>query len=60
MDDLGIDDALRPLRSDEIDAIERFIRRIQQEGWIRPEVARRWKVALDRAPGRHPRVAKLR
>jgi hypothetical protein len=54
MDDSGIHDALRVLGPREIDAIERFVQRLQRAGWIRPDAARRWQVALDRTQERPP------
>ena len=54
MNDPGIHNALRALEPEEIDAIERFVQRLRQEGWIRSYAAEWWQVALDRAPGRRP------
>jgi hypothetical protein len=49
MKDPGIQEALRALEPDEIDAIERFVARLRDEGLIRPDAAERWQIALDRA-----------
>ena len=49
MGDPGIHDALQGLEPEEIDAVERFVRRLREEGWICLETAERWRIALDRA-----------
>ena len=54
MKDPGIPDALRALEPEEIDAIERFIERLRDEGLICPAAAERWQVALERIPRRRP------
>jgi len=54
MNDPGIHDALRVLEPEEIDAIERFVQRLRDEGWIHPDAAERWQIALDRALRRRP------
>jgi len=59
MNDRGIPDALRALEPEEIDAIERFVRRLLDEGWIHPPAAERWQIALERAPGRRPPLRRL-
>ena len=58
MKDPGIPDALRALAPEEIDAIERFIERLRDEGWICPAAAERWQVALERLP-RRPSLQRL-
>ena len=48
-------DAIRALEPDEIEAIERFVARLQDEGPLGPEAAARWRIALERFPKRrHP------
>jgi len=59
MNDPGIPDALQVLEPEEIDAIERFVRRLLVEGWIRLPAAERWQIALERAPGRRPPLRRL-
>ena len=59
MSDPGIHDALRVLPPEDIDAIERFVRRLHEEGWIRPDAAERWQVALEQAPRRRPPLRRL-
>ena len=59
MKDPGIQDALRALEPEEIEAIERFVRRLHEEGWIRPDAAERWQVALEQAPRRRPPLRRL-
>jgi len=59
MNDPGIHDALRALEPEEIDAIERFVQRLREEGRLRPYAAERWQIALDRAPGRRPPLRTL-
>ena len=54
MKDPGIPDALRALEPEEIDAIERFIERLRDEGLICSAAAERWQVALERIPRRRP------
>lgn len=52
MIDPGMKNAVRALGPDDIAAIERFVARLQREGWIRPEAAHRWQAVLDRGPKR--------
>jgi hypothetical protein len=59
MNDPGIPDALQVLEPEEIDATERFVRRLLDEGWIRPPAAERWQTALERAPGHRPPLRRL-
>ena len=54
-----MDNALRVLRPEEIDAIERFVKRLREEGLIRPPAAQRWQVALELAPARRLRLRTL-
>jgi hypothetical protein len=54
MDDPGIQEAVEALEADEIEAIERFVRRLCEEGRLRPAVAERWRAAIERAPRRRP------
>ena len=58
MNDPGIHDALRVLEPEEIDAIERFVQRLRDEGWIHPDAAERWQVALECIP-RRPSLRRL-
>jgi hypothetical protein len=59
MKDPGIQHALRALEPEEIEAIERFVQRLRDEGWIRPDAAERWQIALDRVPRRRPPLRRL-
>jgi hypothetical protein len=54
MDETRLQDALRTLEAHEIEAIERFVDRLRDEGWIRPHAADRWQKALERALQRRP------
>ena len=54
MDETRLQDALRTLEAHEIEAIERFVDRLRDEGWIRPHAADRWQTALERALQRRP------
>ena len=54
MDDARLQDAIRMLEPDEIEAIERFVDRLRDEGWIGFHAANRWQTALERALQRRP------